>query len=183
MAGHVGIRKTQSRIMAHFYWPRLHRDVAQYCRMCHVCQVVGKAQPAVKPAPLIPVPAFHEPFSKVLVDCVGPLPRSKSGYQFLLTIMDISTHFPEAVPLRSITARNVVEALVQFFTRYGLAKEVQSDQGSNFMSDIFKQVMQQLGIRQAKSSAYYPESQGALERYHQTLKIMVRAYCMANPKD
>ncbi len=183
MAGHVGIRKTQSRIMAHFYWPKLHADVVQYCRTCHVCQVVGKPQPAVKPAPLIPVPAFQEPFSRVLVDCVGPLPRSKSGYQFLLTIMDISTRFPEAVPLRSITAKNVVEALVQFFTRYGLAKEVQSDQGSNFMSGVFKQVLQQLGIRQVKSSAYHPESQGALERYHQTLKTMLRAYCMENNED
>ena len=79
MAGHVGIRRTQSRIMAHFFWPQLHKDVVQFCRTCHVCQVVGKPQPAIKPAPLMPVPAFEEPFSKVMVDCVGPLPRTKSG--------------------------------------------------------------------------------------------------------
>ena len=66
------------------------------------------------------------------MDCVGPLPRTKSGHQFLLTIMDLSTRFPEAIPLRRITAKVVVEALMQFFTRYGLPKEVQSDQGSNF---------------------------------------------------
>ena len=130
MAGHVGVRKTRSRIMAHFYWPRLQKDVAEFCRTCHVCQVVGKPQPAIKPAPLMPVPAFEEPFTRVLVDCVGPLPRTKSGFQFLLTIMDVSTRFPEAVPLRRITAKNVVEALVQFFTRYGLSREVQTDQGS-----------------------------------------------------
>ena len=182
MAGHVGVRKTRSRIMAHFYWPRLQKDVAEFCRTCHVCQVVGKSQPAIKPAPLMPVPAFEEPFTRVLVDCVGPLPRTKSGFQFLLTTMDVSTRFPEAVPLRRITAKNVVEALVQFFTRYGLSREVQMDQGSNFMSGVFKQVLKQLGIKQLKSSAYHPESQGALERYYQTLKTMLRAYCTENPE-
>ena len=46
---------------------------------------------------------------------------------------------------------------------------VQSDQGSNFMSGDFQQVMNELGINKYKSSAYHPESQGALERFHQTL--------------
>ena len=144
---------------------------------------MGKPQPAVKPAPLIPISAFEEPFSKVLVDGVGPLPRTRSRFQFLLTFMDVSTRFPEVVSLKRITAKNVVEALVQFFTRYGLAKEVQSDQGSNFMSGIFRQLLKQLEIKQLRSSAYHPESQGALKRYHQTLKAVLRARCMENPED
>ena len=44
------------------------------------------------------------------------------------------------------------------------------------MSGIFQQVMYELGIKQYKSSAYHPESQGALERFHQTLKNMIRSY-------
>ena len=69
------------------------------------------------------------------------------------------------------------------FTRYGLAKELQSDQASNFMSGNFRQVLEQLGIKQLKSSAYHPESQGGPERYHQTLKTKLRAYCMENHED
>nr|XP_054761448.1 uncharacterized protein LOC129267850 [Lytechinus pictus] len=183
MAGPVGIRKTEDRIMRHFYWPKMHKDVVHFCKTCHTCQIIGKAQPSIKPAPLIPIPAFEEPFTRVLVDCVGPLPRTRSGHRFLLTIMDLSTRFPETIPLRSITAKTVVQALVQFFTRYGLPKEIQCDQGSNFMSGIFQQVMKELGIRQIKSSAYHPQSQGALERYHQTLKTMIRAYCEDYPDD
>nr|XP_054769552.1 uncharacterized protein LOC129277391 [Lytechinus pictus] len=183
MAGHVGIRKTEDRIMRHFYWPKMHKDVVHFCKTCHTCQIIGKAQPSIKPAPLIPIPAFDEPFTRVLVDCVGPLPRTRSGHRFLLTIMDLSTRFPEAIPLKSITAKTVVQALVQFFTRYGLPKEIQSDQGSNFMSGIFQQVMKELGIKQIKSSAYHPQSQGALERNHQTLKTMIRAYCEDYPDD
>ena len=63
VAGHLGIRKTQAIVMAHFYWPKLHRDVVEFCKTCHTCQMVGKPQPAIKPAPLMPTPAFDEPFS------------------------------------------------------------------------------------------------------------------------
>ena len=51
------------------------------------------------------------------------------------------------------------------------------------MSGIFQQVMYELGIKQYKSSAYHPESQGALERFHQTLKNMIRSYCFDIEKD
>lgn len=59
---------------------------------------------------------------------------------------------------------------MKFFTLVDLPKSVQSDQGSNFRSGIFQQVMHELKIKQYKSSAYHPESQGALERFHQMLK-------------
>ena len=75
-----------------------------------------------------------------------------------------------------------MKALVKFFTFVGLPKSVQSDQGSNFMSVVFQQVMHELGIKQYRSSAYHPESQGALERFHQTLKNMIRSYCLIQKK-
>ena len=183
MAGHMGINKTYSKILNHFYWPSLKRDVQDYVRSCHTCQVIGKPSHKIPTAPLHPIPAFNEPFSRVLVDCVGPLPKTRSGNQYLLTIMCVSTRFPEAIPLRNIKAKTIVKALIKFFTLVGLPSQIQSDQGSNFMSGLFQQVMNQLGIQQFKSSAYHPESQGALERYHQTLKSMIRAFCQEYDKD
>ncbi|KAJ8026339.1 hypothetical protein HOLleu_34157 [Holothuria leucospilota] len=102
--------------------------------------VVGKPNQVVKPVPLIPIPAFGEPFSKVVVDCVGLLPRTKSGFKYLLTVMDTSTRFPEVIPLKKITSRCVVDALLQLFTNYGLPREVQSDQGSTFYQVYFKRL-------------------------------------------
>ena len=145
--------------------------------------MVGKPNQKIPPAPLKPIPAFEEPFSRIIIDCVGPLPKTKSGNQYLLTIMCAGTRFPEAFALRNIKAPNIVKALTKFFTFVGLPKSIQSDQGSNFMSKLFQQVMHQLGITQYKSSAYHPESQGALERFHQTLKNMIRTYCFDFPKD
>ena len=97
--------------------------------------------------------------------------------------MCASTRFPEAIPLRNIKTKTIVKTLVKFFTFVGLPKSVQSDQGSNFMSGIFQQVMHELGIKQYRSSAYHPESQCALERFHQALKNMIRSYCFDTERD
>ena len=183
MSGHLGINKTYHKILKHFYWPGLKSDVSQHCKSCHTCQMVGKPNQTIPKANLQPIPAFDEPFSRIIIDCVGPLPKTKSGCQYLLTIMCASTRFPEAIPLRNIKTKTIVKALVKFFTLVGLPKSIQSDQGSNFMSGTFQQVMHELGIKQYKSSAYHPESQGALERFHQTLKNMIRSYCFDTEKD
>ena len=92
--------------------------------------------------------------------------------------MCASTRFPEAIRLTNITAPKISKALVNFFTLVGLPKEIQSDPGSDFMSGLFPQVVFQLGAKQIKSSAYHPESQGALERFHSTLKNMIRTCCL-----
>ena len=98
MSGHLGIKNTYHKIINHFYWPDLKSDVSKYCKTCHMCQMVGKPNQTIPKARLQPIPAFNEPFSRISIDCVGPLPRTKSGNEYLLTIMCTSTPFPEAVP-------------------------------------------------------------------------------------
>eukprot|EP00066_Takifugu_rubripes_P025346 XP_011614612.1 PREDICTED: uncharacterized protein LOC105418111 [Takifugu rubripes] len=183
LGGHLGVNKTVNKIIKQFFWSGLRKDVANFCRTCHSCQMVGKHQSDPPVAPLKPIPSFGEPFSKVIVDCVGPLPRTRSGNEYMLTIMCAATRFPEAIPLRNIKAATVSKALIKCFTVFGLPKEIQSDQGSNFTSGLFQQVVYELGIKQITSSAYHPESQGSLERFHSTLKTMIRAYCFENEKD
>ena len=87
-----------------FNWPGIRKDMVEFCRTCHVCQTVGKPNQGIPKAPLKPIPAFDEPFSNVMIDCVGPLPKTKKGNQYLLTIMCASTRFLEAIPLPNIKA-------------------------------------------------------------------------------
>nr|XP_033942279.1 uncharacterized protein LOC117449038 isoform X4 [Pseudochaenichthys georgianus] len=182
-SGHMGVTKTYQRVLKHFFWPGLKSDVVLYCRTCHVCQVVGKPNQVIHPAPLIPIPVMGEPFERVIVDCVGPLPKAKTGNQFLLTVMCASTRFPEAIPLRKITAPVITKALLKFFSMFGLPKVVQTDQGTNFMSKVFARVLDTLGIKHVTSIPYHPESQGALERFHQTMKCMLIKHCHESHKD
>ena len=176
-SGHLGVTKTYDTVHRHFFWPGLKGDVAQFCRTCRTCQIAGKPNQSIPHAPLSPIPSLGEPFEHVIVDCVGPLPRSKSGNQFLLTIMCTERRFPEAIPLRMITAPLVVKALTKFFTTSGLPRVIQNDQGTKFLPKLFQQVMQTLGVKHAVSSAYHTESQSALQRWHQTLISMLRKYC------
>ena len=182
-AGHLGVRKTLERLRAEFFWPMMATDVAGYVKCCHTCQVVGQPNRPPPKSPLIPIPITQPPFSRLIIYIVGPLPPTSTGCQYLLTIMDPVTRYPEAFPLRSIKAKNVSNALLNFFTRFGLPQEIQSDRGSNFCSNMFQQVLAELGLRHLKSSAYHPETQGALERYHQTLKTMIKKYCMEHERD
>ena len=102
----------------------------------------------------------------------------------VFTIFGLPKWFPEAIPLMSIKTNEILEALIKFFTLFGLPKSIQSDQSTNFMAHTFQQVMNQLGIKQYKSSAYHPQkSQGALERFHQTLKTIIKMYCIENSRD
>ena len=153
MAGHLGVNKTYLRILSHFYWPQLRKDVSEFCKYCDVCQRVGKPNQTILVASLKPIPVCNEPFSQVIIDCVGPLPKTSPGNQYLLTITRCFKRFPEAIPLRNIKAHRIAEALVKFFTLVGLPSVIQSDQGSNFMSSLMQQVTYQLGIKQCKSSA------------------------------
>lgn len=72
----------------------------------------------------------------------------------------------------SISAESVVRDLSQLISVFGIPKVIQSDQVSNFASRLFAQVLQQLHIKHNKSSAYHPQSRGALERFHQHLKSL-----------
>lgn len=145
---------------------------------CRSRQLVGKPNQTIPPSPLHPIPVIGEPFHDVLIDCVEPLPQTKSGNQYLLTITCAATRFLEAIPLRNIIARSIVKVLVKFFSIFGLPRVIQSDQGTNFQSKLFRQVTQSLDVQYRVSSMYHPWSQGVLERWHQTLKSMLRKYCL-----
>lgn len=72
--------------------------------------MTGKPNQVIKVAPLCPIPAVSEPFDHLIFDCVGPLPPSKSGSVYLLTVMCQSSRYPAAYPLRMLSAKAVVRA-------------------------------------------------------------------------
>uniref|UniRef100_A0A3B4UD58 Gypsy retrotransposon integrase-like protein 1 n=1 Tax=Seriola dumerili TaxID=41447 RepID=A0A3B4UD58_SERDU len=183
-SGHSGVRKTYGRLLRHFFLASyIKRDVSAFIKTSHTCQLTDKPNQVLKPAPLCPIPAVNQPFEHLIVDCVGPLPPAKTGATFLLAVMCQSTRYPAAYPLCTITTHSVVQALSQFISIFGIPKVIQSDQGSNFSSHMFSQVLKQLRVQHVQSSAYHAQSQGALERFHQTLKSVLRAYCTELGKD
>ena len=181
--GHLGIRKTLRKVSSRFYWNGLKKTVSKYVKTCPTCQIIGNPNQKIKKAPLVPIPSVGEPFVNIAVDIVGPLPRTRKGNEYLLTIVDRVSRYPEAVPIRKINAKVVVEVLINFFSKFGMPSIVQTDCGTNFKSKYFEDRMSEFGIKHVTSSPYHPESQGTVERFHQTLKTMMKKYCRVNECD
>ncbi len=95
---------------------------------------------------------------------------------FMLVITDYATRYPEVFPLKTVRARNVALCLVQLFSRVGFPRTIVTDQGSNFMSKLLKQVYQLLGIKGLRTTPYHPQTDGLVERFNQTLKQMLRKF-------
>ena len=134
IAGHLGQDKTISRIIQQFYWPTVHRDVAEYCRRCPECQRTAKG--GRLRVPLIPLPVMKEPFERIAMDIVGPLPHSRRGNQYILVGYDYATRYPEAIPLCSIDAGAVAEHLIQLFSRVGIPREILTDQDTKLIRTL-----------------------------------------------
>lgn len=182
LAGHEGTGKTVSRINAQFYWPALQQDVANFVRSCDVCQkTIPKGK--VKKVPLDKMPLIDVPFKRCAVDLIGPLLVTRRKYRYILTMVDFATRYPEAVALKNIETETVAEALVSIFSRVGVPEELLTDQGSQFMSNILKEVGRLLSMKHLITSPYHPQCTGLVERFNGTLKSMLKRMCEENPED
>ena len=115
---------------------------------------------------MIPLPIIEEPFQRIAMDIVGPLPRSRQGHRYILVICDYATRYPEAFPLKTIDAPHVVEELMKFFSRAGVPKEILTDQGINFMSKLLTELYRMLHIQPIHTSPYHPQTDGLVERFN-----------------
>ncbi|KAJ8398080.1 hypothetical protein AAFF_G00431570 [Aldrovandia affinis] len=119
------------------------------------------------------VPERH--FDHINVDIVGPLPPSR-GFTHLLTMVDRTTRWPEAVPLASTTTADVARAFIDtWVSRFGTPSDLSSDRGSQFTSELWAEVARALGVRLHHTTAFHPQANGLCERFHRSMKAALRA--------
>jgi hypothetical protein len=115
------------------------------------------------------------PFQKISIDFVSPLPRSKKGNKYMLTVSDCFTRWLEAFPCHRANAQLVVDKLItEIFPRFGVCDQIHSDKGTQFMSDLVSEVVAMLGIRQSSTPVYNPKS-NPVERQHCVLGDAIKA--------
>ena len=180
MSGHLGTRKTQLRVLNHFYWPGVYSDVSRFCRSCSVCQRSSSGKPAK--VPLITLPIIETPFQRVAVDLIGPLPKSVKGNRYALVSVDLATKYPDAVPLKRIDSNTVAEALLEIYSRVGLPKEILHDQGTQFMSSVMRRFNQLLQIKSINTTPYNPRCNGTCENFNKSLKQMLKKITDEEPE-
>ena len=180
LAGHLGVEKTKARILTRYYWPGIFMDVANYCRTCTACQKTARKSQRDR-VNLMTVPIVGNPFEKVAIDMIGPLPRTKRGNRYALVLVDYATRYPEVVAVPSMEAARIADELFTIFSRVGVPANLLSDQGTNFTSKLMEEVCQLLGIKKLKTTPYHPQANGLVERFNGTLKAMLKKLSADEP--
>ena len=170
---HPGRQATARLVSARFVWHGLNKDVVAWAAECVACQRAKIQRHVRSPPEKIPIPDAR--FQSVNVDLVGPLPQSQ-GFTYLLTVVDRFSRWPEAIPLASTDAASVARAFVaQWVSRFGVPGQIISDRGSQFVSQLWMNMARSLGTKLHQTTAYHPQSNGLVERFHRQLKASLVA--------
>ena len=130
------------------------------------------------------LPVIANIFSKIAVDIGGPLTScSVSGSRLILAVIDFASHFLLAFPIKTHTAAEVVRCLILVFTTFGFPDQILSDCGSEFMGELMQLFLLEFKVAQIKTLPYHPQSNGCLERFHRTLKSMLKGVGETFPGD
>ncbi|XP_037518104.1 uncharacterized protein LOC119394875 [Rhipicephalus sanguineus] len=182
LAGHQGQKRTVDRVLEEFYWPGVQADVTRFVKSCDMCErtvpkhLVGRVD-------LSNMPIIETPFHRVAIDLIGPFtPTFEKGNRYVLTMVDLATHYPDAVALPSIETERVAEALLEMFARVGVPREIVSDRGKSFASGLIQELRRLLSGRQLPTMPYHSMVNGLVENFNGTLKQMIRRMCQECPK-
>lgn len=181
-ASHRGARKTISALQSRYYWPGLTSAVHGLVASCHVCgskKTWGKK----RRAPLKQY-VVGAPMERIAIDILGPLPETPRKNKFILVVSDYFTKWTESYPIPNQEATTVAEKLVsEFICRFGVPRELHSDQGTNFESKVFAEICKLLDIEKTRTTPLHPQSDGQVERFNRTLVEMLRGKIKEDQKD
>jgi hypothetical protein len=146
-----------------YYWPTMLEDCFKYYKGCQACQRFGKIQ--MVPASVMNPIIKPWPFRGWGMDMIGKInPPSSKGHQFILAITDYFTKWVEAVPMKSVASRDVIQFVKEHVIhRFGIPQTITTDGGSVFISEEFKKFAADMGIKLIRSSPYYAQANGQAE--------------------
>ena len=171
-AGHLGVNKLLNKVKQRYYWVGMAEDVRSWVRRCNTCAQIKN--PPRKPLAPLQQYAVGAPIERVAMDILGPLPKTDQGNVYVLVIGDYFTKWVEAFALPNQEAETIAKVFVEeFVCRFGVPKELHTDQGRNFESNLMKEICKLLGIKKTRTCPYHPQGDGFVERFNRTLIAMV----------
>ncbi|KAI9549992.1 hypothetical protein GHT06_007060 [Daphnia sinensis] len=178
LAGHLGIAKTLARIQRQFTWPNMRTDVTTYVNSC--LKGARRKSFGTSKAPLQPLPPVDRVWERIAMDVVGPIQESIKGYRYILVISDYASRFVFTFPMKNQSAQTIASIMVnKLITKYGAPEIVLTDQGTNFLSNLVKEICKLFRIKQMKTTAYHPQTDGLVERFNRTLCDMLACYVVS----
>lgn len=110
------------------------------------------------------------------VDLVGMSLAVSRGAAHLLTIVDRFTRWAKAIPLTDTSAEACAQAIVShWIARFGVPSDITTDRGAQFTSSLWSGMAQLYGAKLHQTTAYHPESNSLIERFHRHLQLALKA--------
>ena len=115
------------------------------------------------------------------MDIVGPLGHTQSGNNYILSFQDVLTKYLILIPLRETTGESILTNLPDHYIHiFSAPNHILTDQGANFISELVKKFENLFLIKHVKTTAFHPQSNGALERTHGTIKVLLKTFMADN---
>ncbi|XP_021985131.1 uncharacterized protein LOC110881062 [Helianthus annuus] len=166
---HSGLRTVVAKVMnVGFYWPRMYETASEEIKRCDNCQIHAPMTHCHK-HPMIPL-STSWPFQKWAIDIIGPFPEGPGGVKYVVVAIDYFTKWIEARPLAKITGEQMRRfVLDNIICRYGVPRELVSDNGVQFAGKPFRPWCEQMHIHQVFTSVTHAQSNGLVERANQSV--------------
>ena len=151
-----------------YFWKNLWADINKYVRSCSTCNKACLKEPKYVDFTNV-IPRF--PMANIAIDLLGPYLPTSRGNKWILSCMDLLTHYLYLVPIKDKQAETIVTAYTEnIYTEAGGSHTILPDRGSEFTAQTFKQVVNELGLRQVFTSPRTPMGNAVLERAHSFVK-------------
>lgn len=177
-AGHFGFRRTFLRLSRYVYWKGFAKDIYNYVRTCHECQM--RRMPTTRPHGFTTgvQPIAKRVFEVVSIDVLGPLNTTDEGHTHILTITDMLSKFAIAAPLPDTKEITIMEKLeLYLFYTFGPPTTLISDQATNMGGHLSQNTYKAWGITHVTTSAFHCQSNGQAEALNKTLAISLTTQC------
>ncbi|KAL3279297.1 hypothetical protein HHI36_016805 [Cryptolaemus montrouzieri] len=175
ISGHSGFSRTYKRIKENYKWSNMKRDIKNFIKACISCQINKRNNKPGK-APMEITTTSERPFQRIALDIVGPLPLTELGNKFILTMQDDLTKYSYACCIPNHEAKTIADEFLKFITLFGIPETILSDNGTDFTSNVIKELNKLFKIKHIFASPYHPQTNGSLERSHHTLKEYLKHY-------
>lgn len=182
LGSHFGVSKTLSRIQVKYFWPKMANYVKNYVSTCEKCQLNKHSNAPIK-VPMGAQKKTNGPWDSISVDFIGPLPRSKNGYCYILAIMDNFSKYCVLKPVRNANAKTLVNILEsEIFLVYGVPSILVTDNGSALVSKLFKDLLKEYNVT-INYNAFYHAQHNPTERLNQVVEASIRSFIEKDHKE
>ena len=164
---HIGRDRTFETIRQRYYWQGMASDVYEYIGKCIIC---NQQNLRIDASPLQDTPIADFPFQRIGIDTTGPYPVTEGGNKFCLTVTDHFSGWIECFPIPDKRATTIAKHLVDdVFRRFSWCRYMTSDNGSEFVNDVLRQLTKLGHVHHITTSVYHPRANGRAERPHRTM--------------